>query len=91
MLAQPAAASAAERNKSVYGQIITPARSRLSHTTADKLVYCHEALHLQERMQDAGWEADICPWDSDEESGNSSDDDEGDDVMMCLVRRVSWH
>ena len=26
--------------------------------TADKLVYCHETLHLEKEMVDAGWEPD---------------------------------
>ena len=47
VLAQPICASAAERNWSVYSAIKTSARSRMGHTVADKLVYCHEALHLK--------------------------------------------
>ena len=43
VLAQPVSASAAERNWSVYGQIMTPARSRMHHARADKLEYCHKA------------------------------------------------
>ena len=47
VLAQPVSASAAERNWPVYGRIMTPARSRTHHhARADKLVYCHEALHM---------------------------------------------
>ena len=56
VLAQAAAASAAERNWSVYGQIQAGNKSRMKHATADKLVYCHEAMHVQLRMQDAGLE-----------------------------------
>ena len=52
VLAQPACASAAERNWSVYGQVKTTARSRMKHETGDKLVYCHEALHLKGKLQD---------------------------------------
>ena len=63
----PAAASAAERNWSVYGQIQGAHKSRMSHGTADKLVFCHEAMHVQLRMQDAGWSADVERWESDEE------------------------
>ena len=47
VLAQNVSASAAERNWSVYGQIVTPARSCMQHKRADKLVYCHEALHMR--------------------------------------------
>ena len=52
VLAQPVSASAAERNWSVYGQIMTPARSRMHHARADKLVYCHEALFAPARKAD---------------------------------------
>ena len=55
ILAQPCAASAAERNWSIYGQIRAAHRSRMKHATADKLVYAHEALHLEQKMQGAGW------------------------------------
>ena len=68
VLAQAAAASAAERNWSVYGQIQTAPKARMRHKTADKLVYCHEAMHLQLRMQDAGWAADVERWESDSDS-----------------------
>ena len=68
VLAQAAAASAAERNWSVYGQIQTAQKARMKHQTADKLVYCHEAMHLQQRMQDAGWTADVERWESDSDS-----------------------
>ena len=40
----------------------------MKHQTADKLVYCHEAIHLQQRMQDAGWTADVERWESDSDS-----------------------
>lgn len=72
VLSQPAAASAAERNWSVYGQIHSQNRARMRHATADKLVYCHETMHVQRRVQDAGWAADVVKWDSD---SDSSDDD----------------
>ena len=44
----------------------------MRHGTADKLVYCHEAMHVQQRMQDAGWEPDLERWESDEESEDSA-------------------
>ena len=43
----------------------------MSHGTADKLVFCHEAMHVQLRMQDAGWSADVERWESDEDSDES--------------------
>ena len=46
----------------------------MSHGTADKLVYCHEAMHVQLRMQDAGWSADVERWESDEDSDASEDE-----------------
>ena len=55
------------RNWSVYGQIHTAQKARLQHKTADKLVYCHEAMHLQQRMQNAGWKPDVERWESDED------------------------
>ena len=52
----------------------------LTHGTADKLVFCHEAMHIQLRMQNAGWSADVERWESDEDSDAS---DEGDaDVQL---------
>ena len=73
VLAQPASASAAERNWSVYGRIHSAQKARMKHGTADKLVYCHETLHLEKEMVDAGWEPDAARWESDCESGNESE------------------
>ena len=42
--------------------------------TADKLVFCHEVMHVQLRMQDAGWSADVERWESDEDSDGSADE-----------------
>ena len=43
------------------------------YKTADKLVYCHEAMHhVQLRMQDAGWSADVERHESDEDSDGSA-------------------
>ena len=72
VLAQPASASAAERNWSVYGRIHSAQKARMKHGTADKLVYCHETLHLEKEMVDAGWEPDAARWESDCDSGNES-------------------
>jgi len=41
---------------------------------ADKLVYAHEALHLEQKMQDAGWAADIERWESDTDSEGSDEE-----------------
>ena len=79
VLGQPGAASAAERNWSVYGQIQTAGKSRMAHKTVDKLVYCHEAMHLQLRMQDAGWTADVERHESDEDSDDSDAERDADE------------
>ena len=84
VLAQAAAPSAAERNWSVYGQIKGLNKTGMAHKTADKLVYCHETMHTQLRMQNAGWRADVEPWEEDltddesesDNSGNEQDEDE---------------
>ena len=86
VLAQPASASAAERNWSVYGRIHSAQKARMKHGTADKLVYCHETLHLEKEMVDAGWEPDAARWESDCESGNESEtpDDFADEQELQL-------
>ena len=75
MLAQPVCASAAERNWSVYGQIKTRERSRMGDAVGDKLVYCHEALHLKRKLQAASYEQKAVKWDSDFDSDASEDED----------------
>ena len=51
----------------------------MAHKTADKLVYCHEAMHVQLRVQSAGWSPDVERWESDEDSEDSGDEREGDE------------
>ena len=88
VLAQPAAASPAERNWSVYGQIKTANKSRMHHGTADKLVYCHETMHLQESVQSASWVADVARWESDSDSGTGSAgeaEDYSEDTVLKLM------
>ena len=46
----------------------------MGHTTSDKLVYCHEALHLQRKLQKAGYKAKVEKWDSDSDSDVSDDE-----------------
>ena len=84
VLAQPAAASAAERNWSVYGQIKGLNKTAMAHKTADKLVYCHETMHTQLRMQNAGWSADVEPWEglTDDESDNSGNEQAEDELVL---------
>lgn len=76
VLTQPVSASAAERNWSVYGAIMSSGRSRMSHVIADHLVYCHETLHLREKLQKSGYKEPTIKWDSDSDEGTSSDDDD---------------
>ena len=57
----------------------------MAHGTADKLVFCHEAMHLQERMQDAGWSADVERWESDEDSDASADERDADEMVLTLT------
>jgi hypothetical protein len=85
ILAQTAAASCAERNWSVYGQIKNDHRCRMKHATADRLVYLHEGFHLLQRMQDAGWSADVERWESD--SDDSDSDADGDDASLLALMR----
>ena len=55
----------------------------MAHKTADKLVYCHEAMHVQLRMQNAGWSADVEPWDlTDDESDNSGNEQDADELVL---------
>ena len=57
-----------------YGQIHGLNKVNMAHRTADRLVYCHETMHTQLRMQNAGWSADVEPWgcsDDDSASDNS--------------------
>ena len=74
VLAQVVCASAAERNWSIYGRVKTKERAQMGHTTSDKLVYCHEALHLQRKLQKAGYKAKVEKWDSDSDSDVSDDE-----------------
>ena len=43
---------------------------------ADKLVYCHEALHLRTKLVKAGFKNKLEAWDTDSDLDASSD--EGD-------------
>ena len=51
----------------------------MAHKTADKLVFCHEAMHVQLRMQSAGWSPDVERWESDEDSDDSGGEGEADE------------
>ena len=89
VLAQPAAASAAERNLSVYGQIKGLNKTAMAHKTADKLVYCHETMHTQLRMQNAGWSADVEPWEAEDDlTDNESDNSDPEDELVLTEAQI---
>lgn len=73
VLAQPVCASACERNWSIYGQIKRANRTRLRHHVADKLVFCHEALHMRKNLSKASSKQKAVKWDSDTDSDDSDD------------------
>ena len=50
-------------------------RAQLGHAKSDKLVYCHEALHLKEKAQHAGYKTLVEKWDTDSDSSDGSDDE----------------
>ena len=49
--------------------------SRVHHARGDKLVYCHEALHMRAKLQGAEYVQEVVKWDSDSDS-DASDDEE---------------
>ena len=58
-----------------YGQIKSLSRNTMRHEVSDKLVYCHEALHLREKLQKASFIAKVEKWDTDSDSDSSDDED----------------
>ena len=42
---------------------------------SDKLVYCHEALHLRGKLQTAAYKQAAEKWDSDSDSDESDEED----------------
>ena len=51
-------------------------RAQLGHAKSDKLVYCHEALHLRKKLQKASYKDKMEEWYSDSDSNASSDDED---------------
>lgn len=86
VLAQPAAASAAERNWSIYGSIKSDRRSQLNHLSADRRVFCHEALHLSTKLQASGYVQRAEAWDACSDS-DSLCSDEGEDLDISKLMR----
>ena len=56
-------------------EVGTAARSRMGHGVADKLVYCHVALHLKAKLQKASYHPVAEKWDSDSDSDESHEED----------------
>ena len=60
----------------------------MQHQMADKLEYCHESMHLQQKLQDSGWALDVERWDSDEDSDGSDHDDDHADRLELAAEQV---
>ena len=60
----------------IYGKIKSDNRARPKHETADRLVYCHEALHLRTKMQKANYQPPVVKW------------DDSDSTQMCRKMRT---
>mmetsp|Transcript_16247 Transcript_16247/g.35243 ORF Transcript_16247/g.35243 Transcript_16247/m.35243 type:complete len:103 (-) Transcript_16247:54-362(-) len=60
----------------VYGHMKTKDRGALKHENADKLVFCHESIHLHDKLHTASYKEEVEKWDSDSESDDGSDDGE---------------
>ena len=94
MLAQPVCASSAERNWSwsvyVYGMFNQDGRvlAYEPRDRANKRVYCHEALHLKEKLQSAGSKQKTVGWDTDEASDASTCTTEADLAVYYLGSTV---
>lgn len=74
VLAQVVCSSAAERNWSIYGRIKHKGRAVLGHSKGDKLVYCHEAIHLKNKLHKAAYTVAVEKWDTDSDSDMSDDE-----------------
>ena len=51
----------------------------MGHETGDMrqfmCVYCHEALHMKDKMQGAGYKTKVEKWDSDSDSDETDEED----------------
>jgi hypothetical protein len=56
---------------------------RLKHSTADKLVYCHEALALRTKLEKTGYSSAVVPWDYESDSDTDASEDE--DLSTLVV------
>lgn len=78
VLSQVVCSSSAERNWSIYGRIKHKGRSVIGHSKGDKLVYCHEAIHLKNKLGNSHYQVGTEKWDTDSDSDVSDDAD-----FMC--------
>ena len=51
---------------------------------------CHVAMHVQLRMQSAGWSPDVERWESDEDSDDSAEEGEADEEGVTLSEAAIW-
>lgn len=51
-----------------YGQVKSAGRSRMGHASADKRVFCHETLHLKQKLQTSKYTQTVEKWDTDSDS-----------------------
>ena len=47
----------------------------MGHESGDMRVYCHEALHMKDKMQTAGYKAKVEKWDTDSDSDETDEED----------------
>ena len=64
-------------------------RAQLGHAKSDMLVYCHEALHLKEKAQHAGYKALVEKWDTDSDSSDGSNDELDLAVYTLNISKLS--
>ena len=48
----------------------------MGHAVGDKLVFCHEALHLKNKLQKASYKQPAEKWMSDSDSDEGTDDED---------------
>ena len=47
----------------------------MGHENGDMRVYCHEALHLKDKIQSAGYKPAVEKWDTDSDSDETDEED----------------
>ena len=54
----------------------------MGHAVGDNLVYCHESLHMQNKLQRASYKPKAEKWDSDSDSDASDASDDEKDLAQ---------